>query len=74
MKKNFIANDLTRQEMKEKFEEMGYNVTDEQIEEATITGEIALYMEGYQDADFYEIEKSKGLNNNPYDGRFDILG
>lgn len=74
MKKNFIANDLTRDELKEKFEEMGYSVTDEQIEEATTTGEIALYMEGYQDADFYEIEKSKGLNNNPYDGRFNILG
>jgi len=73
MKKNVIATNLSREEMKEKFIEMGYNPTMEEIEEATATGDIALYMEGYQDADFYDIEKSKGLNNNPYDGRFDIL-
>jgi hypothetical protein len=73
MKNNIIATNLSREEIKEKFEEMGYDPTVKEIEEATITGEIALYMEGYQDADFYDIVKSKGLTNNDYDGKFDIL-
>lgn len=73
MKKNIIATNLNKEEIKEKFIEMGYNPTDEQIEEGIATKEIALYMENYQDADFYDIEKSTGLNNNPYDGRYDIL-
>lgn len=73
MKKNTIAINLNKEEIKEKFIEMGYNPTDEQIEEGIANKEISLYMKGYQDADFYDIEKSTGLNNNLYDGRYDIL-
>lgn len=67
MKKNFIANDLTKEEVLNKFEEMGYNVTEQEVNEAIGNGDIALKLPDYQDHDFYDIVKH---NNNFYD----ILG
>lgn len=55
--KRLLLKNKTMEEIKEYFENNNYNT-----EEVT-TGEFALYAEGYQDPDFYEIEEEDSLYN-----------
>ena len=57
MKKTLVKSDVTMNEVMEYFENNNYST-----DEVTI-GEFALYAEGYQDPDFFEIEENNGLYN-----------
>jgi hypothetical protein len=57
MKKTLVKSDATMSEVKDYLEKNNYRTDDVTV------GEFALYAEGCQDADFFELEENDGLYN-----------
>lgn len=55
--KNIILESATMEEVIEKLESNGYDMKDFNKEEAEENGYFYAYMEGYQDADCFDIKK-----------------